>query len=234
MEKNSNRIIYIIAVVPITIIVIFLALQFIVSNSRGPVQTNWTNVETMLTNNDIEKIVVVNDKDANIYIKQDRLKNYEQEFNKGRFSKPSESGPHLTFNIGSVETFEKKLQEAQTDSIKKINPIYEEHRNWMGEIFWAGFPMVLIVILIIVYFIPTFIARKKENFMKIALLNVLAGWTVLGWVASLYWAISSNKNQTIYTHICTRCGYKYTIHQKVKLFVCPNCNTENKITETTV
>ena len=130
------------------IAVVFIIVQYYISNTRGPVKTNWSEVKTtMLANNDIEKIVVVNDKEANIYIKQDRLKNYEQEFSKGGFSKPSESGPHFTFNIGSVETFERNLREAQTDSIDEINPIYEEQRNWAGEILWGVGPFILIILL---------------------------------------------------------------------------------------
>ena len=75
------------------IAVVFLVVQFYVSSSRGPVETTWSKVKTtMLANNDIERIVVVNEKVANVYIKKDRLKNYEPEF-EGNFSKPS--GPIL-------------------------------------------------------------------------------------------------------------------------------------------
>jgi cell division protease FtsH len=129
------------------IAVVFIIVQYYVSNTRGPVETNWSKVKTtMLANNDIEKIVVVNDKKANIYIKQDRLKNYEQEFS-GNFSKPSDTGPHFTFNIGSVETFERNLREAQGESVDEILPEYREERNWAGEILWTIGPFALIILL---------------------------------------------------------------------------------------
>ena len=45
------------------------------------------------------------------------------------------------------------------------------------------------------YFVPTIIAaiRKTRNLGAIIVLNLLAGWTVLGWVASLVWAIVADK-----------------------------------------
>ncbi len=46
-----------------------------------------------------------------------------------------------------------------------------------------------------VYFVPTIIAaiRKTKNLVAIILLNLLAGWTFIGWVASLVWAIVDTK-----------------------------------------
>ena len=45
-------------------------------------------------------------------------------------------------------------------------------------------------IMIIIYFIPTGIAIKKEHVDKsnIILLNVLVGWTLIGWIVALVWA----------------------------------------------
>lgn len=42
------------------------------------------------------------------------------------------------------------------------------------------------------YFLPTIIAfkRGKRNRGAILALNLLLGWTVLGWVISLVWALS--------------------------------------------
>ncbi|NQU87850.1 MAG: ATP-dependent metallopeptidase FtsH/Yme1/Tma family protein, partial [Mariniphaga sp.] len=127
--------------------VIFLIVQFYISSSRGPVETNWSEVKsTMLANDDIERIVVVNDKQANIYIKKDRIEKYESQFS-GRFTKPSESGPHFVFNIGSVESFERNLTEAQSGNIDEILPEYKEVKNWAGDILWTVGPFALIILL---------------------------------------------------------------------------------------
>ena len=55
-----------------------------------------------------------------------------------------------------------------------------------------GLLEILLVVLIFgFYFLPTFIAflRQHKNKLAIFLLNLLLGWTVLGWVASLVWSV---------------------------------------------
>ena len=42
---------------------------------------------------------------------------------------------------------------------------------------------------LLVYFIPSFMARKDVNFSKIFLLNLLGAWTGILWVVALCWAI---------------------------------------------
>lgn len=129
------------------IALVFIAVQYYLSNSSGPVETNWSEVKsTMLANNDIERIVVVNEKKANIYIKDNSLEKYENQFT-DQFAKPSEEGPHFTFTIGSVETFERNLREAQEDTGSEVLPEYKEERNWAGEILWTIGPFALIIIL---------------------------------------------------------------------------------------
>jgi hypothetical protein len=48
-----------------------------------------------------------------------------------------------------------------------------------------------LVILLLLYFLPTIIAWKKRNRIAIFALNLLAGWTLVGWIAALIWALSS-------------------------------------------
>jgi len=131
------------------IAIVLIVVQFYLTNSRGPVETNWSRVKsTMLATQDVEKIEVVNDEQANIYIKEERLNKYEQEFNNG-FSKPSKDGPHFKFTIGSVETFERNLREAQENvpEESRVLPEYRKERNWAGEILWTIGPFVLIILL---------------------------------------------------------------------------------------
>ncbi len=129
------------------IAIVFIVVQFYLSTSRGPVKTTWNEVRsTMLINQDIEKIVVVNDKMATVYIKKDRLEKYKTQFD-ANFAKPAEIGPHFTFNIGSVETFEKNLKEAQPNGIDEISLEYKEVTNWAGEILWTIGPFALIILL---------------------------------------------------------------------------------------
>ena len=55
-----------------------IVIQFYFSTSKGPVETKWDEVKsTMLVGNDVERIVVINDKIATIYIKKDSLGQYQ-------------------------------------------------------------------------------------------------------------------------------------------------------------
>jgi len=51
---------------------------------------------------------------------------------------------------------------------------------------------VLLVLLLAAYFLPTSIALSKRSwdFVPLFFLNVILGWTVLGWFLLLLWAIS--------------------------------------------
>jgi type II secretory pathway pseudopilin PulG len=51
--------------------------------------------------------------------------------------------------------------------------------------------LLLVVLIFAIYFLPTLIAflRQHKNSLAIFLLNLLLGWTVLGWVVSLVWSV---------------------------------------------
>ncbi|HEY2954155.1 MAG TPA: superinfection immunity protein [Candidatus Eisenbacteria bacterium] len=83
-----------------------------------------------------------------------------------------------------------------------------------------------------VYLLPTIVAgvRKKKNLPKIVLVNVLLGWSVIGWIVAMVWAVSSEPEITtpgrpgsqIIGTLCSHCG-KYT--QPESRF-CANCGTQ--------
>ncbi len=54
-----------------------------------------------------------------------------------------------------------------------------------------GTEWVVLLVLLVVYFLPSYIAfaRGHANKLPILLLNLLAGWTAVGWVAALIWAL---------------------------------------------
>ena len=55
--------------------------------------------------------------------------------------------------------------------------------------------ILVLIILPVVYFVPTFIAynRRAAGKTGILILNILTGWTGLGWMASLIWACAAKK-----------------------------------------
>jgi T4 superinfection immunity protein/zinc ribbon protein len=56
--------------------------------------------------------------------------------------------------------------------------------------FFHFHPIFLLVSLFL-YFLPAYLARNKSNFTAILLLNLFAGWTFIGWIVALVWALSS-------------------------------------------
>ncbi|NPD85344.1 superinfection immunity protein [Lentimicrobium sp. L6] len=51
--------------------------------------------------------------------------------------------------------------------------------------------IILWVGLIVFYFIPIIIGLQKVHAKSILIINLLLGWTLLGWIGALIWAINS-------------------------------------------
>ena len=62
------------------------------------------------------------------------------------------------------------------------------------------FPILLIILGLTAYFLPWIIARGRgaSNAGYIALLNLLLGWTVLGWIATFIWAVLDRQPEKPY------------------------------------
>lgn len=54
--------------------------------------------------------------------------------------------------------------------------------------------IILLCVGLFFYFLPTVIAnsKKKRNYNAILVLNLLLGWTFLGWVIALVWALTND------------------------------------------
>jgi hypothetical protein len=52
--------------------------------------------------------------------------------------------------------------------------------------------IVITLALMFVYLLPTFIAAARHTQNRIAIfnLNLLLGWTLIGWVIALFWSLS--------------------------------------------
>ena len=130
------------------IIVAFLIIQWF-SFGGGPVETNWMEVKnTMLTNHDIDKIQVINREEAQIFLKESSYEKYKDKLNVG-FSSPPKYGPHFFFTIGSVETFEENLKNAQANfsETDKISVEYKTVHNYFGDILGWILPFAIIILI---------------------------------------------------------------------------------------
>ncbi len=61
--------------------------------------------------------------------------------------------------------------------------------------FLLGLPLLLLILIgvvaLLLHFLPTFVAgsRHANNFWWIFLVNLFFGWTLIGWVVALIWAL---------------------------------------------
>ena len=54
-----------------------------------------------------------------------------------------------------------------------------------------------IISIVIVYMAPSIIGSKKTNINAILALNILLGWTLIGWVVALTWALTKEEPKII-------------------------------------
>lgn len=63
--------------------------------------------------------------------------------------------------------------------------IYFLDKNNMGT-------LVLLLFVVPIYFLPAIIGKEKRNAGAIFALNLFLGWTLLGWVIALVWALTKD------------------------------------------
>lgn len=74
--------------------------------------------------------------------------------------------------------------------------------------------MLTLIALTLLYFLPSIAAYNKPKFLPIFLVNFFLGWTFIGWIVALVWALSTpaaTAPQVIVVHppaggYCCRCG----------------------------
>ena len=139
----------------IAIAVVFFILNY-ASNQETSVKISQLRFETKMISKDaVEKVNVVNHEKVEVYIKESYLSDPE-------FSDISSTGnsgffgqsPHYYFTIGSVEVFEKTMNELQKE-IERENwvPVhYETKTNVFGELIGWLLPLIIIIIIWIFIF----------------------------------------------------------------------------------
>jgi cell division protease FtsH len=129
-----------------------IAINFIFGGKRVEKVEQWGEVERMIENRDIRKIVVVNKEYAEIYLTPEAIESgrYPNASGSGNFSF-SGPAPNYTYHFATVELFDTRLNEIQeqnnyTES-EWIHPSYETRKNYFGEILAWILPMLLILAL---------------------------------------------------------------------------------------
>jgi hypothetical protein len=79
---------------------------------------------------------------------------------------------------------------------------YHHYHSWWPVSIVGWF---IAFVLLFPYFLPTIIAilRRKANTGGIFVLNLLLGWTLIGWIGALVWSLSADAQPTIIVHNST-------------------------------
>jgi AFG3 family protein len=126
------------------IIMIFALAHLLNSGKDTHISSN--QFEEMVLAGDVEKIIVVNEEVAHIFIKTSRLganKYDEVSSNTGA------QNPHYLFNIGPKESFGRTVERLNADLVERsIEPPtlnYEKRQNWLFPILTYAIPFLLII-----------------------------------------------------------------------------------------
>ena len=72
--------------------------------------------------------------------------------------------------------------------------------------------MLFLIFSVLLYFLPTIIARDKPDATAIFLVNLLFGWTIIGWFVALIWACAEQRYALVRAvlvssgRFCSQCG----------------------------
>src|ERR1700679_2370445 len=82
--------------------------------------------------------------------------------------------------------------------------------------------IVYLVIILLLYFIPTLAAKGKPQLNSVLAINFFLGWTLIGWVIALAWAVKQEPVPRVIVNqapppaplpapvLCAKCG-KYSV-----------------------
>lgn len=133
------------------LILLYVILSPLWTASYAPKEITWQQFSTaILSRKAVDKLVVINKERVEVYIKRSLAGDtaFKNVF-KPAFGSGINSGPHYAFTIGSVESFEHNLAEAeQTFAANEKVPVsYTYQRDWLMNILSWLVPFILLLAL---------------------------------------------------------------------------------------
>lgn len=149
-KKPRFNAMWIYAMIGVAIILIYFF-----DSGQGPVSIDWKFFQNeLLLKKEIQKIQVVNEQYAEIFIKPELLDQpkHQKNFSKG-LNAFAKAGPHYTMPVGSNDIFKKMLDEAQA-VLPEADRLYPEfiRKRTFGDTFAILLPIIALVILYLVIF----------------------------------------------------------------------------------
>jgi len=114
------------------------------SSFQEAAKTSSSKFNTFLEKGDVEKVIVYNKSEAEVYLTPNALKEpYHKAVAKDLLNRPNTKGPHYVFDIGNDEIFQNKLETAvKQGKLKDYN--FLPKNNW-SDIIISLLPILIIV-----------------------------------------------------------------------------------------
>jgi cell division protease FtsH len=125
---------------------IFLFINLITNGSAipaDPIKLQQPQFNTLLEKGQIEKIVIYNKKEAEIFLTAAALKDPDNKKASKNILEQSNKGPHYILSLGDSQIFERKLEKAVGDG-KLKDYEYQESSNW-SDIIISLLPIIFII-----------------------------------------------------------------------------------------
>jgi cell division protease FtsH len=127
------------------ILLVFLFISFATggSNLSEPAQLTSSKFNTLLEKGQIEKVIVYNKAEAEVYLTAAALKDKSNEKVSKDIFKNANKGPHYTLEIGNDQIFQTKLEKAVAEGkLKDFN--FLQKNNW-SDILISLLPIIIII-----------------------------------------------------------------------------------------
>jgi len=129
------------------VIFVFVAIQIFQFTETVSEPIELKEFAQMAKEGDVNKVEVINLKDAHIYLKEVSLK--KEKYKNGRKKTFNPNTPNYVFNIGTPEVFQKDIEEINKSlpEESKISIKYVEKTNWLAPILGWLLPLGMLIIL---------------------------------------------------------------------------------------
>jgi AFG3 family protein len=149
-KKPRFNAIWIYALIGVAIILIYFF-----DSGQNPTAIDWKFFRNeLLLKGEVEKIQIVNEQNAEIYIKEQYLNEPKHQKNAPKgISAISKTGPQYTMPVGSNDIFKKMLDDAQSGmpDEARIYPEYIRKRTF-GDTLYVLLPIIILVVIYMIIF----------------------------------------------------------------------------------
>jgi len=146
-NPNSNKFKIGPWLIPGALIVFFLIFTIFSGDSgfEKPTEISSSTFNTFLEKGEIDKVIIYNKTEAEVFLTQAALKEkIHEKVSKNLLEQPNK-GPHYSFEIGDIESFQKKLETAAKEN--KLKDFKFSQRSSIGDIILPLLPFIIIVVI---------------------------------------------------------------------------------------